>query len=120
MLVEVLRALLDGGADANACNNRGKAALHDAAYDGSLEKVKELISHGAAVDPALTAWCVGALGIEGTTPLMFAAEYGHTNVVHALLKHGASKTAVDADGKNALARAVGKGGTDMLLALLEP
>lgn len=46
---DCLRLLVDAGADVNAEGNMGRTALHIAAEDGSLDKVKLLLSRGGTL-----------------------------------------------------------------------
>jgi len=56
---------------------------------------------------------------EGVTPLMAAAVYGHSDVVKALLEHGANVDLTDGDGKTALEWATIIGNTDIVSLLQE-
>jgi uncharacterized protein len=77
--VEVIRYLLDEGAQVNLRDRSGDSALDEVCYHGQLEAASLLLAHGA--DAA-------AAGDEGDTPLMLASARGHTNVVALLLAHG--------------------------------
>lgn len=76
-----LRKTLRNGADPNATDKRGNAALHWA-ISGSrvssvvFSQVKELLAHGA--NPNLT-------NKQGLTPLHFAAMFGGTDAVASVL-----------------------------------
>jgi ankyrin repeat protein len=83
--------------------------LFYAAREGYPEIVQELIACGATVDHA---------ALNGETPLMKTASWGQTEVARVLLAHGASKTALNAEGKTAYAHAAGNSAE--LRALLEP
>ena len=71
----------------------GDAALHNAAFDGDLETVKELVGSGAAVD---------ARDEAGLTALHYAAAEGHVSVVEYLVGQGADVNATDNEGWMAL------------------
>ena len=60
--------------------------LHFAVFSGNDEIVTLLIEKGAIVDIMLPA----TEFLEGTTPLMFAATWGHQNVVQTLIANGAN------------------------------
>jgi len=67
--------------------------MNDAALNGELAKVEELIGLGA--DP-------NDIDQEGRTALMFAAFNGHTEIVRLLLDEGAEVGTRDALGRTAL------------------
>lgn len=72
---EIVKMLLERGADANARQERGFAPLHDAAANGNEALVRLLLEHGARAD-AHTA--------DGKTPADMAAERGHTELAQYL------------------------------------
>jgi uncharacterized protein len=78
--MEVMRALMAGGADVN---KPGWTPLHYAATHvgpNATQQVAMLLEHHAYVD---------AESPNGTTPLMMAAQYGEPDVVRLLLAEGA-------------------------------
>jgi ankyrin repeat protein len=81
--VQVVEALLSAGADASArTSNSGVTPLHLAAMAPNGERaVTALLAKGAPVDAVES--------MHGQTALMFAAGYGRTESVRALLKGGA-------------------------------
>lgn len=72
-----IRALLDGGADIEAEDARGRRALHWAAGSGSGQAVRALLQRGATAD---------ARDNDSDTPLHWAAGSGNIDGVQALLK----------------------------------
>lgn len=78
--------------DLSECRN-SKSALHRAAQKGDAQLLQDLLS--TRVDP-------NSVDDAGNTPLHFAADVGHENAVHALLKAGASR-----DARNNFGRKVG-------------
>lgn len=82
---EIVRLLLDGGADPNAKSREGTTPLHSAAFTGDLEIAELLLAHGA--DP-------NAADPKGHTPLDVARDRKNVEVAtalhHAALKRGAS------------------------------
>ena len=90
---DVVKALLDRGADVNLQDNDGDTALHGAAQNGQVEIVHLLLAKGANVN---------ARNKVGGTPLMWAAVYGHEEAVAELLKAGADASLKDEDGVTAL------------------
>jgi ankyrin repeat protein len=69
---DVARALLDGGADADARQGSGWTPLHSAAHNGDLEMVDLLLARGA--DAAAT-------NDDGATVLSMAEDGGNTEVM---------------------------------------
>jgi ankyrin repeat protein len=67
--------------------------LMQAAFDGSLDDARRLITSGIAVD---------ATDVEKRTSLMWASFNGHAQVVGFLLDSGAAVNARDASGRTAL------------------
>jgi ankyrin repeat protein len=85
---EVVRLLLQAGADPNITDEEGNTALIDAAWDA--DAVLLLIRAGANLN---------AQSKKGYTPLINCAE---PEVARVLLAHGADPSIRDADGKTAL------------------
>uniref|UniRef100_A0ACD5W9N2 Uncharacterized protein n=1 Tax=Avena sativa TaxID=4498 RepID=A0ACD5W9N2_AVESA len=77
--MDVMRYLLDHGADPNKRANSGFVPLHCAARKGRDEAAQLLLSSGASVDIAFS---------DGT-PLHFAAACGTIGVMKVLLEHNA-------------------------------
>jgi ankyrin repeat protein len=75
--VEIVKMLLQAGADPNARQERGFAPLHDAAANGNTALVELLLTHGALAD---------AKTEDGKTPADMAAERGHKEVIERLRK----------------------------------
>ena len=93
--LEIVRLLLDHGADANAETDNGLKLLHQVSF--GLYKSKEdgvriaelLLEHGAEVD---------ARSEDHSTPLHIACEYGRLEIVRLLLDHGAEVNAEIVNG----------------------
>ena len=84
-------------------------ALLNAARVGDLDEVNTLIARGASVE---------ARDSRGNTPLIWAAEKGHTAIVNALAgTYNANVEAVDDNGRTALMCAAEHGHTDIVNAL---
>ena len=77
--LDVVRLLVDNGADVNIQGESWQAPLHFAAAEGHVEIVRFLLAHGADV----------SLFKPHTTPLHAAASRGQVEVARILLYHGA-------------------------------
>lgn len=69
---DMVRLLLERGADPNARQERGFVALHTAALHGDIDMAKMLLEHGADLRAASD---------DGKTPETFAQEKGHSAFV---------------------------------------
>jgi ankyrin repeat protein len=76
--IEVVRYLLDEGADMEQWSGRYGTALGGACSEGETQVVALLLARGARTTPS------GG----GMSPLMHAAQKGHTDIVELLLAHG--------------------------------
>ena len=86
--VEIIKILLDAGADANqviGSGNNPTTALQTAVHKRSAEMVKLLLDHKADPNPK---------SFENRTPLYWAIDYGEVDMVKALLEAGAKTDAV--------------------------
>jgi uncharacterized protein len=106
---DAVQKLLDRGADVNAQDNDGDAALHGAAQSGNVEIVDMLIAKGANLN---------LKNKQGGTPLMWAAVFGHEDAARRLLERGADPSLKDADGLTARDWAI-RNKRDKLVALLQ-
>ena len=99
--VEVVRVLLEKGADIEKTNAYQQTAIHGAAWYGYLEVCRLLLDLGAKLD-RLDKWT--------DTPLHYAARKGHLLVVKLLLERGADVRVKNKDGQTAsdMARIYGK------------
>ncbi|XP_071383588.1 histone-lysine N-methyltransferase EHMT2 isoform X2 [Centroberyx affinis] len=85
--VEVARYLVQSGASVYHAEDDGYTGLHHAAKLGSLEIVNMLLETGQ-VD-------INAQDSGGWTPIIWAAEHKHVDVIRALLNRGADVTIMD-------------------------
>jgi ankyrin repeat protein len=99
--VEVVRVLLEGGADVERADAYQYTALHAAAWNGHLEVCRLLLDWRAKVDP------VDKLK---HTPLLWAAKAGHLSLVMLLEERGADVRMKNNNGQTAsdMARSEGK------------
>jgi ankyrin repeat protein len=79
--LEVVRYLLDEGADVNAREKFGDTALTEAVFNGQLAAVKELLLRGADVNAIA----------DGGTALDIAINRNHTAIADLLRHRGARK-----------------------------
>lgn len=107
---EVMKLLLDAGANPQLQDRRGDSSLMAAVRIGSLEAVRMLQERG--VDP-------NQRDIDGRTALIWAARTGRLDIVNALLEKGADISLSDSAGQNALMVATAKGHTAVASALRE-
>ena len=96
---EIVCALLLRGADKDALDVGGDTPLMRAVINGHQSTVDTLLESGADLNIHHTC-------CEGGMALHFAAERGHDEMVSALLLRGASKDALDFDGRTPLMWAV--------------
>ncbi len=83
--LELVRSLVERGADPKAGDENDWTPLEEAARNGHLEVVRFLVEHGARLRPVAP----GSTLLPGSTPLHEAALGGHLDVVSFLVEHGA-------------------------------
>jgi ankyrin repeat protein len=79
-VVDIVRRLVEYGADPNIRDYDDSTALHQASFHGSLEAAPLLLSYGAKLD---------GKDSRGRTPFHVAASNGHDDITKLLLEHGA-------------------------------
>eukprot|EP00953_Heterococcus_sp_UTEX-ZZ885_P016296 9167-Heterococcus_DN1.PRE.5 len=87
---QMVKLLLEHGADVDACNCCGQTPLMLAALDGSAEMASMLLAAGASVSTVCTQW--------RKTALHYATELCKIEALQVLLDNGADATAADVDG----------------------
>ena len=76
---DMLKILIEAGADLTLNNKIGRTLLHSLAARGKIDYIKLLLENGADID----------VGKPGTTPLMTAADLGEDDTMIFLLENGA-------------------------------
>lgn len=138
--VELATLLIERGANIEEVNDEGYTPLMEAAREGHVEVVALLLSKGANInattdetqETALTLACCGGfsdvaeylikhganLELGASTPLMEAAQEGHTDLVRFLLENKANVHAETQTGDTGLTHACENGHTDAAEVLL--
>ena len=106
---EMVRLLLNAGANVNAQDFSGATPLNMAAFDGNTAVAHVLLESGADVN------IVGYR--DKTTPLEVVAFRGNLKMVKLLLAHGADPTSKDGNGKTPLQVAKDEQQTDVVQVL---
>lgn len=78
---EIAVFLLESGMNPNHMNWRYFTLLHDMAHTGDIQKARLLLDHGADINLIDDEYC--------STPLGYAARWGHREMVALLLERGA-------------------------------
>jgi hypothetical protein len=108
---ELVRLLLDEGADINGESEFRGTALADACYNGHEEVVTILLDRGVDINTGFSN-----IGLASRNPLEAAAYGGHLGIVQRLLEHGIH---VLSYGTRALWEAAGEGHEEIVCVLLE-
>ena len=108
--VEVVRLLLEAGADTNKARHDGSTPLIVACSNGFSDVVCLLLEGGADKDKP---------GPSGGTPLLLACQNGHLQVARLLLKAGADKNKARDNGATPLFVACQQGHVEVVRLLLE-
>ncbi|CAH1799055.1 unnamed protein product [Owenia fusiformis] len=107
---QCLKYLIYMGADLKVLSVNNQTALDVACEEGKLACVKILLKHGAEVNK----W----QECGGKSPLMYASEHGHPEIVQLLLDYGAIVNETDRNHMNALAYATVKDNIKCVKVLL--
>ncbi|CAK4479061.1 unnamed protein product [Aphanomyces euteiches] len=107
--LDIVKLLLDHGADVDSTDQDGFTALEWASYNGYFEIVKILLHHDASVNTA---------DKDGMTALMWATRFKYDEIVNELLTHGASVNLAERNGYTALHWAANFGHVDIVENLL--
>lgn len=107
---DLVKLLLEFGADANVTNNFGHTPLILTSTGGHKEIVKLLLDHGANVN---------ATNNKGYTALWWASFFGYKEIVALLLNCGADVNISYDNGETALTLASSKGHKEIVKLLLD-
>ncbi|KAJ7813914.1 ankyrin repeat-containing domain protein [Mycena leptocephala] len=107
---EVVKLLVEHGADVNTIDTDYDTALHYASTHGRKDVVKVLVQHGIHGN---------AMNKTNQTTLHMASINGHTEVVKLLVEHGADLNAMDEGNRTALHDASLEGHTAVVKILVE-
>jgi ankyrin repeat protein len=130
--IDMVRMLIEHGADVNAKTSQGKTPLLMAMEQGDTNMVKFLLdSHADANMESIYGGRVGPFRptvsrpvlsspLSGPlSPLLWAIENSHAQMVQLLLDHGAKPNTMNIDGDTALMHAITHRDTDMVRLLIE-
>jgi ankyrin repeat protein len=91
---DIVKILLEEGADPNGQDSYDSTALHYASFRGHIQVVQALLSHPKTNPNLQNRW--------GHTALHFASSWGRSQVVQALLSHPSTNTTLtNKEGKTA-------------------
>ena len=107
---DIVRLLVDKGADVNAKNNSSLTPLMSAAYGGQIENVRFLVEKGADVN---------AKNNDSWTPLVCAAWRGDEEIIRFLVEKGADVNAKYESPRSPLTFAALKGQKEIVRFLVE-
>ena len=107
--IDVVRLLVDAGANANLASSNGQTSLHIAAQKGNVDAVHFLVAAGANTNQTDN---------KGKIPLHRAVAQGHLDVVRTVIEAGSDINLTEKKGKAPLALAAAKGHWDLVRLLI--
>ena len=108
--IEIVRMLLEKGAQVDREDRQGVTPLYGAAGKGHVEVARLLIQRGADINHSTK---------KGDTPLLFAAFANHIEIVRMLLEKGACVDCENLQGATPLIWAAGKGYIELSQLLIQ-
>ncbi len=111
---ELANFFIEIGVDVNIKKEDGQTALHEASWRGWIKIAEKLIDKGADINAIIESDFY-----KGYTPIKFAIEYDHIDMVKLLISKGFDKYYKDIDGKNLLHCASEYGNTEICNYLIE-
>ena len=106
---EIAKFLIENGMNANHVSWQRVTMLHDMAHEGDIPKARLLLDHGADINLIDDEY--------QSTPLGFAARWGHRPMVKFLLERGADPNKSGAEWSTPLVWALKRGHTDIVTDL---
>ena len=97
---EMVKILIENGADINTINKKGDTPLTYAIQKGSKKMTRVLIEQGADIN---------AMGKDGYTPLTYAIQKGNKEIMKMLLESGVDVNKKDGIGNTPISLAIKKG-----------
>jgi ankyrin repeat protein len=94
--IEIVKLLLNHGADINAVTNDGESVLYLAIMEFRNPIAKYLLDQGALVNPRRP---------KSKIPLALAVHWGHDDVITLLFERGAKVNLIDREGNSSLLKA---------------
>jgi ankyrin repeat protein len=113
--VDVVRMLLERGADPLRADVQGKTPLMKAVINGCYEVVELLLSEAAG--PAAVG--INSVNSRGHTPCFYAAQMGHAALLDLLLRQGGDPSIADHGGVTPLMRGAWRGHGEVIRRLLQ-
>lgn len=111
--IEILKYLIEQGADVNAPNHYGLTPFIGLCEGGPLEIVQLSIKHGGDVNASFVNNIGEDAGKKNFSPLQTVAHSGRPEVVELLLSHGADPRTKDYKGRSPIELAKSKGHEDV-------
>lgn len=116
--IEQLRSLLAAGGDANSIDAKGRSLLYTAVRFNQVQAAELLLDVGASGINSL--YDFGSPAREEKQHLLTYSVWNNDQeMIGMLLKHGADSSALDMDGREAVAGAIANGNKDILKILLD-